>query len=136
MVRGYSTLATRLKRLEAKRRNSPAMPTIFVGVYPHEAGEITGIGDGDGRMVERGPSEDVTALKTRAAAELAPARFLFMAYAEKTAGEAPPASDSGWGVFRPTPGASHAPLPGVGRIATPDELRRMGAIPIPPERAI
>lgn len=130
----HSGLLNRLRRLEARRKTRRAMPVIIMGIYSEEQpGPVIGI-EGGGVRVRRKEGEPIEALRARAAAEI-PARFATMLYGAPTARQS----------AVPAPAATPAPQPapvnpwalaGVGRQATQEELVRMGAIPVPPERLV
>ena len=130
----HTGLRTRVKRLEKRLGRRRPLSTIITGIYPEEQpGPIIGIA-GDGKRVRLKAGETLRELKARAVAEL-PGRFLQVLYAATAASErasepspAPTPADA--------PEAAPRPVPGVGRVASRDELIRAGAIPVPPERIV
>ena len=131
-------LTTRVKRLEKRLGRRKPLPTIIMGIYPEEqGGPILGI-EGEGELLRLKAGQSLAELRRIAAATL-PGRFLRIAYG--------PARTTPEGASEPSPvpGPMNAPSgpawpsmgdPGVGARATAEQLRRMGALAVPPERII
>jgi hypothetical protein len=107
------------------------------GIFDRLPDEVIGyVGERDGKRItiKRQPGEGLDALQDRAWA-LVTSRSVFALYVPATAPQcedlAPP---SAW-VPEAAP-ADHRALAGIGRRATRDELIRMGAIHVHPERPV
>ena len=75
-------LATRLKKLEAKRRNRRFKRTIIFALYPEEeAGEITGLQNGRDNVPRLFGEACLTAFADRAARAMNGARIMWATYA-------------------------------------------------------
>lgn len=126
----------RVEAVEKRQRHRKPLPTIITGIYPEEQpGTITGIEGDGGTRVRLKVGETMDQLQRRAVATL-PGRFLQVLYAATAAPERPSEllryrtpSDSP--IVRPWPAVA-----GIGRVASRDELIRMGAVGFPVERLI
>lgn len=109
------------------------MPTIIMGVYPEEqSGPIVGLEAG-GVPYRLKLGEALAALQRRVA-DATPARMIRTLYgAPRTAPErhSEPARHL---TSAAAPVSPPEGVPGIGRIATREELIRLGAIAVPPER--
>jgi hypothetical protein len=118
-----------LERLEKRHRRRRPLPAIIMGIYPEEQpGAVLGI-DGGGMFVAMTAGETMPELHARAVASI-PARILAVRYNPAKASQ---------NHVQPAPAAlapDPAPVPGIGRVATRDELIRMGAIRAPAERFV
>lgn len=130
-------LRTRVKRAEKRNRHRKPAPTIITGVYGEEQpGPVVGIEGDNGQRLKLKPGETLPELQARALA--LPGRFLRLCYGSARAArndETAPAATT------PTKALETAPWPavgdaGVGRVATRDELIRMGVIAVPAERIV
>lgn len=125
-------IRTRLARLERQRERRPFPRRVF-GIYDKEDADVIGV-EAEGVTVLRQPGEPLADLHGRAFA-LSGALCLFSLYARQSATE----RDNGPSGYR-TPAAvpenASRAVAGVGRVASREELVRMGAIPISPERLV
>lgn len=126
------TLRRRVERVEKRQRERTPLPTIIMGIYAEEQpGPILGI-EGNGKLLRVEAGQSLAELKRIAAATL-PGRFLRIAYG--AAGAAPElAGEPSAPAPINAPVAAPRAVPGVGRMASREELIRMGAVPVPPER--
>lgn len=82
-------LATRLARLEGKRRAMRPRPAVLFRINPDEApGDVVGMGLANGACIDRAPGEPIAALASRASATCGP-RVLIARYAPTAAAPAP-----------------------------------------------
>lgn len=129
------TLRRRVERAEKRQRYRKPKLAIIAAIHPDEQpGPIVGI-ECNGKRVERTPGENVASLQRRAMAELT-GRFMRVVYADSPRNDetAPMAPE-------PPKEPESAPwqflgVPGVGRIASRDELEKAAAAQVPPERLI
>jgi hypothetical protein len=137
------SLKERIERLEQRFERCSTPRLFFKRCDEEQAGEITGVMAGNLHVLRvEGESEIELLARAR---ELAPdVPMLFATYAEKGR-YAPPERDEEAEDSPDAPDAEIAPatlpvdpftLAGIGRAATREELERMGAIHIPPERLI
>lgn len=129
-------LRTRLERLERQRNRRP-FPRVIFGIFDKEPDEVIGYegsSGGTSMTILRQPGEALETLRARAW-QLVSAPTLFTLYgafpARQSISPPPPHAPAP----PPAPGDPWA-LAGIGREASREELTRMGAVPVPPERLI
>lgn len=135
------TLRRRIERVEHRNRNRhrKPLPTIIATIHPDELpGPIIGVEGYNGQRVRLKPGESIEQLQRRAIATL-PGRMLRTCYRAAPGRVREPIGHPS--ASTPMIALEAAPWPsvgdpGVGRVASRDELVRMGVIAGPPENFV
>ena len=131
------TLRRRVERAEKRNLHRKPLPTIIAAIHEAEMpGDVIGL-EGNAVTVMRADLEPLDAFQARAAT-LIPSRFLKALYAAPSAARS---DETAPDAITSAKAPEAAPWPvlgdaGVGAIAGRDQLIRMGAIAIPPERFV
>lgn len=122
-------LAARVRRLENQRDRRP-FPKRVYGIFDKEDADVIGV-EAEGVTVLRQPGQLVADLHAHAFA-MTGALCLFSLYARQSATERDE-GPSGYPTPAPAPERAPRAVAGVGRVASREELIRMGAIAVTPE---
>jgi hypothetical protein len=132
-MHGLATLRSRIARQEARKRPVRRFRPVVFRLYDGQRRDapVAAKGGAAGIVINRQPGEGEAAFINRAVAAIG-ARIVILIYPPEIAAEAiveMPAEH--WPDLQPE---IEPDLGGIGRRATREELERMGAIHMPPER--